>query len=86
MDNVRVEEEDIKFGLFCGQFACCSGARMEIPKIEFEEMDVVFASFFSQLFDSSLGLCFAPSSQVDLCIVFRDSLYTASIFTQNKTD
>jgi hypothetical protein len=86
MDNVRVEEEDIKFGLLCGQFARSSGARMEIPKIEFEEMDVVFASLFSQLFDGSLGLCFAASSQVDLCIVFRDSLQIASVFTQNKTD
>lgn len=83
MDNIRVEKEDIEFGLFCGKFACRSGAGMEIAKIEFEEMDVVFTGLLSQVFDSSLGLFFATSSQVDLCIVLRDSLRIASAFTKN---
>jgi hypothetical protein len=74
MDKVRIEEEDIKFRLFCGQFACRSGARMEVSEIEFEEMDVIFARRLSQRIDSSLGLFFAPSSQVDLCIVLGNSL------------
>jgi hypothetical protein len=81
MDNVRIEEEDIKFRLLCRQLACRSGARMEVSKIEFEEMDVILARLLSQLVDSSLGLFFAPCSQVDLCIVFRDSLRIVSVST-----
>ena len=79
MENVRIEEEDIKFGLFCGQFPRRSGARMEISKIEFEEVNVIFASGLSELLDDSHGLVFASGSQVHLRIVFRDSLQSGQL-------